>query len=70
MVYAVESNVNFADNRNLVIASVVLVVGIGNLVINLKDIGINLQLEGMALAALSGIILNLILPKEKAQQIK
>nr|MDK7245083.1 solute carrier family 23 protein [Staphylococcus lugdunensis] len=66
----VESNVNFADNRNLVIASVVLVVGIGNLVINLKDIGINLQLEGMALAALSGIILNLILPKEKAQQIK
>ena len=46
------------------IASVVLVVGIGNLVINLKDIGINLQLEGMALAALSGIILNLILPKK------
>ncbi|MFC1451273.1 hypothetical protein ABXK36_36440, partial [Bacillus cereus] len=30
-------------------------------------IGINLQIEGMALSALSGIILNLILPKEKNQ---
>ncbi|MBX8360718.1 uracil permease, partial [Staphylococcus aureus] len=56
-----------ANNRNLVIASVILVVGIGNLVFNLKEIGINLQIEGMALAALSGIILNLILPKEKKQ---
>ena len=63
----VESQVDFASNRNLVIASVVLVVGIGNLLINLKGIGINLQIEGMALSALSGIILNLILPKDKNQ---
>ncbi|WRN54863.1 solute carrier family 23 protein [Staphylococcus aureus] len=63
----VESKVDFANNRNLVIASVILVVGIGNSVFNLKEIGINLQIEGMALAALSGIILNLILPKEKKQ---
>ena len=60
----VESNVDFANNRNLVIASVILVIGIGNLLINLKGIGVNLQLEGMALSALSGIILNLILPKK------
>ena len=63
----VESRVDFASNRNLVIASVVLVVGIGNLLINLKSLGVNLQIEGMALAALSGIILNLILPKEKEE---
>ncbi|RIN52403.1 uracil permease, partial [Staphylococcus simulans] len=43
------------------------VVGIGNLLINLKGLGVNLQIEGMALAALSGIILNLILPKEKQE---
>ena len=42
----VESKVDFANNRNLVIASVILVVGIGNLVFNLKEIGINLQIEG------------------------
>ena len=66
----VESNVDFSNNRNLVIASVVLVVGIGNLLINLKGIGVNLQIEGMALSALSGIILNLILPKDKKKKIK
>ena len=32
----VESNIDFASNRNLVIASVILVVGIGNLLINLR----------------------------------
>ena len=64
----VESNIDFASNRNLVIASVILVVGIGNLLINLKGLGVNLQIEGMALAALSGIILNLILPKENRIQ--
>ena len=46
----VESNIDFASNRNLVIASVILVVGIGNLLINLKGLGVNLQIEGMALA--------------------
>ena len=64
----VESNIDFASNRNLVIASVILVVGIGNLLINLKGLGVNLQIEGMALATLSGIILNLILPKENRIQ--
>ncbi|MGT2357203.1 solute carrier family 23 protein [Staphylococcus aureus] len=44
----VESKVDFANNRNLVIASVILVVGMGHLVFNLKEIGINLQIEGMA----------------------
>ncbi|MBF7022334.1 uracil-xanthine permease family protein [Staphylococcus kloosii] len=60
----VESEIDFAQNRNLVIASVILVVGIGNLMLNLKPIGVNLQIEGMALAALAGIILNLILPNQ------
>ncbi len=65
----VESNVDFSSNRNLVIASVILVIGIGNLVFNLNGVGIKLEIEGMALAALAGIILNLILPEtSKAQQ--
>ncbi len=48
----VESEVDFISNRNLVIASVILVIGIGNLVFNLNGLGINLEIEGMALAAL------------------
>ena len=62
----VESHVDFANNRNLVIASVILVVGIGNLVVDFKHFGFDLKVEGMALAALAGIILNLILPKSNA----
>ncbi|REH90954.1 solute carrier family 23 protein, partial [Staphylococcus felis] len=59
----VESQVNFANNRNLVIASVILVIGIGNMMLNLHNLGINLTIEGMALSATAGIILNLVLPK-------
>jgi uracil permease len=53
--------INFNDRRNLVIASVVLVIGIGGAV--LRFAGIHLELEGMALATFVGIFLNLILPK-------
>ncbi|EJG1253488.1 uracil permease [Staphylococcus pseudintermedius] len=59
----VESQVNFAQNRNLVIASVILVIGIGNMMLNLSDLGVHLTIEGMALSATAGILLNLILPK-------
>lgn len=62
----VESHIDFANNRNLVIASVILVVGIGNMMINFSDIGLNLTIEGMALSATAGILLNLILPKQKS----
>jgi uracil permease len=57
----IEHRINFNDRRNLVIASVVLVIGIGGAV--LRFAGIHLELEGMALATFVGIFLNLILPK-------
>ncbi len=59
----VESQVVFAQNRNLVIASVILVIGIGNMMLNLSDLGVKLTIEGMALSATAGILLNLLLPK-------
>ncbi|MBY0120767.1 solute carrier family 23 protein [Bacillus sp. S/N-304-OC-R1] len=54
----VDSKIDFGEKRNLVIASVILVVGIGGAHI---DVG-QLQIQGMALAAICGVILNLILP--------
>ncbi|MEH7122931.1 solute carrier family 23 protein [Bacillus sp. JJ1532] len=54
----VDSKVDFGDKRNLVIASVILVIGIGGAHV---DIG-PLQIQGMALAAICGVVLNLILP--------
>lgn len=55
----VENKVDFGQNRNMVIASVILVVGIGGAAIRFTEA---FAIEGMALAAIVGVILNLILP--------
>lgn len=55
----VENNVDFGNNRNMVIASVILVVGIGGAALRFTE---SFAIEGMALAAIVGVILNLILP--------
>jgi uracil permease len=55
----VDSQIDFGDNRNLVISSVILVIGIGGAFIKFSN---NFQIQGMALAAIIGVLLNLILP--------
>ena len=64
----VESKVDFGDKRNLVIASVILVLGIGKAHLDFSVGQINLNIEGMALAALAGILLNAILPESKVHE--
>lgn len=63
----VENKVDFGNNRNMVIASVILVIGIGGAKIAIDSF----ELSGMALAAIVGVVLNLILPgREKNVQSK
>lgn len=57
----VENAVDFKKSRNLIISSVILVVGIGGAVVKLWD---GIQLGGVGLAAIIGIILNQVLPRE------
>jgi len=60
----VESGVDYKDKRNLIISSVILVIGIGGgqLAFNLtKDL--RFVLSGVALSTVVGIALNLIIPK-------
>lgn len=57
----VENQVDFKQPRNLIIASVILVLGIGGAVINIGSF----KMGGMGLAALVGIILNQILPRSE-----
>ncbi|WP_412759044.1 solute carrier family 23 protein [Neobacillus cucumis] len=59
----VDSKVDFGDKRNLVVSSVILVIGIGGAVVKLPY---NIQIQGMALAAIIGVLLNLILPGRQA----
>ncbi len=61
----VQNQIDFEDIRNVIIASTMLVLGLGGAVISLKTGDINISISGMSLAAISGIVLNLILPKTK-----
>lgn len=62
----IEEQVDFGQVRNLIIASVMLVLGLGGAVL---DLGV-LVLSGTALSALAGILLNLILPQEEVYEPK
>lgn len=62
----VENKVDFGNNRNMVIASVILVVGIGGAAMRFTE---SFAIEGMALASIIGVVLNLVLPgREKVQK--
>ena len=61
----IDAKIDFDNKRNLVIASVILVIGIGKAHLDFTIGNIPFNLEGMALAAVAGIILNLILPKRE-----
>jgi uracil permease len=59
----VESGVDYGHKRNLIISSVILVIGIGggSLSLSTGD-GLGFTISGVALATLVGVILNLVLP--------
>lgn len=56
----IEKQVNFREVRNLIIASSMLVLGLGGAILELGPV----TLSGTALCALAGVILNLVLPYE------
>ncbi|WP_313234387.1 uracil-xanthine permease family protein [Sporosarcina ureae] len=55
----IDHKIDFDNQRNLVIASIILVIGIGGATINISE---TFQIGGMALAAIVGVLLNLVLP--------
>ena len=59
-----DKKVDLTKTRNIVIISVMLVIGLGGAAIKITDLS---SLTGMALSMIFGIILNLILPKEKEE---
>ena len=61
----VDARVDFSNSRNLVIAAIILVMGLGGASV---PITANLKLEGLALAALVGIVLNKVLPEHLTRE--
>lgn len=62
----VEAGIDFGDKRNLIISSVILVLGIGGAELGFGEV----KLHGMALATVAGIILNLVLPQNGTGRLK
>lgn len=58
----IDNEINIGLKRNLIISSVILVIGIGGAFIQIND---NVQIPGMALAAIIGIVLHQILPEKQ-----
>jgi len=59
----IKSKINLSEMRNLIIVATMLVIGLGGASVPINDAA---SLTGMSLAAVVGIILNQILPSEKA----
>ncbi|AUI65128.1 MULTISPECIES: uracil-xanthine permease family protein [Glaesserella] len=60
----IRAKVDMSEARNLCIVSVVMTFGIGGMLINVGEF----SLKGISLCAIVAIILNLVLPKEKANK--
>ncbi len=58
----VEANVDFSQKRNLLLASVIMVLGVGGSRVQLGSF----EVDQMTLATVAGIALNLLLPAPKA----
>ncbi|SIS37875.1 uracil-xanthine permease family protein [Salimicrobium flavidum] len=61
----IDHEVDLGENRNLVITSVILVTGVGGAFIRLSP---QVELGGMALAAIVGILLNLLIPRSEEEK--
>ena len=61
----IENKIDFGKNKNIIIASTMLVLGLGGAAISIVSGDFSLSISGMSLAAIVGILLNLLLPDEK-----
>lgn len=62
-----EARIDFAHSRNLIVVSLILVLGLGGAAFPITVGGTTLTLSGMALAAVVGIVANLLLPAQRAE---
>ena len=61
----IENQTDFGKTKNVIVASAMLVLGLGGAAISFTTGNFTLSLSGMCLAAIVGILLNLCLPEEK-----
>ncbi len=66
----IQNNIDFSQNKNIIIASAMLVLGLGGAAFSIATgNGMAVQISGMSLAAIVGILLNLLIPDEELEEV-
>ena len=60
----IQNQVDFSDTKNVIVASSMFILGLGGAAISIVTNNISMSISGMSLAAIVGILLNLLIPKE------
>ena len=65
----IKNQVNFEKAKNVIVASSMLVLGLGGAAISITSGDLSISFSGMSLAAIVGILLNLIIPEDKVEEV-
>lgn len=66
----IKNQVDFEKAKNVIVASSMLVLGLGGAAVAIVSGDLSITISGMSLAAIVGIILNICIPNEKEEVIK
>ena len=66
----IKNQINFDDPKNVTVAASMLVLGLGGATISIVSGDLSVAISGMSLAAIAGILLNLIIPAEKLEAVE
>ena len=66
----IKNQVNFEDSKNVIVASSMLVLGLGGAAISIVSGDLSITISGMSLASIVGIILNIVLPASEEDYIE
>ena len=63
----IQNQIDFGKTKNVIVASVMLVLGLGGAAISIVSGDVSVTISGMSLSAIIGILINLLLPEEKEE---
>ena len=63
----IQNQIDFGKTKNVIVASTMLVLGLGGAAISIVSGDVSVTISGMSLAAIVGILINLFLPEEKEE---
>lgn len=64
----IQNQIDFGKSKNVVVASTMLVLGLGGAAISIVSGDLSVTISGMSLAAIIGILLNLFIPEDREDE--